>query len=164
MRKFIQILLLIGEIIGFAVVPIVLFVVKCTTITGNAGGTKLLIGGSAYICLFLLFLLFKYCIMKNFLKDLNGRVNNYQSILAVETDKTKARNCEKSMHKDLIIRDVIDLMPIAVIFGFGELIISALEKGTITLSFVTAWATVSVLCGYACRILKHALIKSKVAK
>lgn len=164
MRKFINFLLYTLEAVGFIVIPVILFICKCTTIADKTNGTKLLVGGVSYIVVFLLFLLFKHCIMKNFFKDLNGRVNNYQSILATETDKEKARNCEKAMHKDLIVRDLFDLLPIALILGFAEMIITALEKDYITLSFVVAWGIVSVLGGYAFRILRHALIKSKVVK
>lgn len=145
----------------FLGIPIALFIWKCTTLGQTPGGTKFIIGVSGYIVCIILYILFKKLIMKNYIRDLNGKIVNYTTQLETETDEEKITLIEKALRKCLVIRDVFNVIPLIIAFALILVIIKNVEKDIITLYSVLGFITISCLCGFLCNVLQDAKIKSK---
>lgn len=148
----------------YAVIPILVFIAKCTTILGQKGGVKFMIGCSSYIVLLLLFFIIKKTLLKNYIRDLSGKIVNYQTQLETETDQTKIPLIEKALSKCLITRSVFTVVPVLLVIGIVILIVSALEKDLVTLYSVLGLIALSMIFGMIAMIVQDANVKSKNRK
>ena len=150
----------ISQLMFFLVVPIVLFIWKCTTIK-NDGGTQFIISCSGYIVAIIVFIVFKKIILKKYLADLNGKIINYMTQIETETDQSKIPLIEKALSKCLIIRDVFTVIPVLIGLGLLLVIIKAVEQQLITLYSVIGMCLLSYLVGFICMLFQSYSIKSK---
>lgn len=150
----------IAQLIFFLIVPIVLFIWKCTTIQ-NEGGTKFIINCSGFIVAIIVFIVFKKVILKKYLADLNGKIVNYTTQIETETDQTKIPLIEKALSKCLIIRDLFIVAPVLVALGLLLVIIKAVEQQMITLYSVIGLCVISYIIGFICMLFQSYSIKSK---
>ena len=148
----------------FLLIPIALFIWKCTSIGNVEGGTKFILGCSGYIAILVIYIIFKKAIMKKYLTELNGKIVNYSTQLEVETDEQKITNIEKALRKCLIIRDIFTVAPLVVAAGLILLIVKALEQDVITLYSIMGFVAISYLCGFICDLVQDSNIKSKHRK
>jgi RsiW-degrading membrane proteinase PrsW (M82 family) len=150
----------IAQLIFFLIVPIALFIWKCTTIQ-NEGGTKFIINCSGFIFAIIIFIVFKKVILKKYLSDLNGKIVNYTTQIETETDQTKIPLIEKALSKCLIIRDLFIVAPVLVALGLLLVIIKAIEQQMITLYSVIGMCVISYTIGFICMLFQSYSIKSK---
>lgn len=150
----------ISQLMFFLVVPIVLFIWKCTTIR-NDGGTQFIISCGGYIVAIIIFIVFKKIILKKYLADLNGKIVNYTTQIETETDQTKIPLIEKAFSKCLIIRDIFTVVPVVIGLGLLLVIIKAVEQQLITLYSVIGLCLLSYVLGFICMLYQSYSIKSK---
>ena len=151
----------IAKWIFFLALPIALFIWKCTTIGNADGGTKFITSCCGYIVCIIIYIIFKKAIMKNYVKELNGKIVNYYTQLETETDQEKITLIENALKKCLIIRDIFNLVPILIACALILLIVKALEKDIITMYSVLGFITLSCLMGFGCTMAQDWNIKSK---
>jgi hypothetical protein len=150
----------IAQLIFFLIIPIVLFIWKCTTIQ-NDGGTRFIISCSGYIVAIIVFIIFKKIVLKKYLADLGGKIVNYTTQIETETDQTKIPLIEKALSKCLIIRDLFIVAPVLVALGLLLVIIKAIEQQMITLYSVVGLCVISYIIGFICMLFQSYSIKSK---
>jgi hypothetical protein len=150
----------IAQLIFFLIIPIVLFIWKCTEIQ-NDGGTRFIINCSGYIIAIIIFIVFKKIVLKRYLADLSGKIVNYTTQIETETDQTKIPLIEKAMSKCLIIRDLFIIMPVLIALGLLLVIIKAVELQMITLYSVIGLCVISYIIGFICMLFQSYSIKSK---
>ena len=157
----VYIILEIAKWFFFLVLPIAIFIWKCTTLGNIEGGTKFILGCSGYIVCIIIYIIFKKAIMKNYLHDLSGKIVNYSTQLEIETDPEKITLIEKAIRKCLIIRDVFNIIPILIGCALVLLIVKALEKDVVTMYSVLGLITISCMLGFICVMIQDANVKSK---
>lgn len=145
----------------FGVIPILIFIFKCTTITGQNGGVKFMIGCSSYIVLLLLFFIIKKTLLKNYIRDLSGKIVNYTTQLETETDQSKIPLIEKALSKCLLARSIFTVIPVLLVIGIVILVVNALEKDLITLYSVLGLIGLSIIFGMVAMVVQETNIKSK---
>jgi hypothetical protein len=150
----------ISKIIFFLIIPIVLFIWKCTTIHEN-GGVRFIISCSGFIMGLIIFIIFKNVVLKKYLAELNGKIINYTTQIETETDQTKIPLIEKALKKCLIIRDLFTAVPVMLILGFLLIVIKAVEQQMITLYSVLGLCVISYILGFICMLWQSYSIKSK---
>lgn len=150
----------IAQLIFFLIVPIGLFIWKCTSIQ-NDGGTQFIINCGGYIVAIIIFIVFKKIVLRRYLQDLNGKVINYTTQIETETDQTKIPLIEKALSKCLVIRDVFIVAPVLIGLGLLLVVIKAVETQLITLYSVVGLCTISYLIGFICMLYQSYSIKSK---
>lgn len=150
----------IAQLLFFLIIPVALFIWKCTTIK-NDGGTQFIINCSGFIVAIIIFIVFKKVILKKYLADLNGKIINYSTQLETETDQSKIPLIEKALSKTLIIRDLFIVIPVLIGLGLLLLIIKAVEQQLITLYAVVGLCFLSYLVGFICMLFQSYSIKSK---
>lgn len=148
------------QLMFFLVVPIVLFIWKCTTIK-NGGGTQFIINCSGYILAIIVFIVFKKIILKKYLADLSGKIVNYTTQIETETDQTKIPLIERALSKCLIMRDLFIVAPVLVGLGLLLVVIKAVEQQMITLYAVVGLCVLSYIFGFICMLFQSYSIKSK---
>ena len=150
----------IAQLLFFLIIPVALFIWKCTTIK-NDGGTQFIINCSGFIVAIIIFIVFKKIILKKYLADLNGKIINYSTQLETETDQSKIPLIEKALSKTLIIRDLFIVIPVLIGLGLLLMIIKAVEQQLITLYAVVGLCFLSYLVGFICMLFQNYSIKSK---
>lgn len=150
----------IAQLLFFLIIPVALFIWKCTTIK-NDGGTQFIINCSGFIVAIIIFIVFKKVILKKYLADLNGKIINYSTQLETETDQSKIPLIEKALSKTLIIRDLFIVIPVLIGLGLLLMIIKAVEQQLITLYAVVGLCFLSYLVGFICMLFQNYSIKSK---
>lgn len=150
----------IAQLIFFLIIPIVLFIWKCTTIQ-NAGGTRFIINCSGFIAAIIIFIVFKKIILKKYLLDLNGKIVNYTTQIETETDQTKIPLIEKALSRCLMIRDLFIVTPVLIALGLLLVVIKAIEQQMITLYSVIGFCVISYIIGFICMLFQSYSIKSK---
>lgn len=150
----------IAQLLFFLIIPIVLFIWKCTTIK-NEGGTEFIISCSGFIMAIIIFIVFKNIILKKYLADLDGKIINYTTQMETETDQSKIPLIEKALSKSLLIRDLFIVIPVLIVLGLLLLIIKAVEQQMITLYSVIGLCLLSYIVGFICMLFQSYSIKSK---
>jgi hypothetical protein len=150
----------IAQLIFFLIIPIVLFIWKCTTIQ-NDGGTRFIISCSGYIVAIIIFIVFKKIVLKKYLADLSGKIVNYTTQIETETDQTKIPLIEKALSKCLIIRNLFIVAPVLIALGLLLVVIKAIEQQMITLYSVVGLCVISYIIGFICMLFQSYSIKSK---
>lgn len=150
----------IAQLLFFLIIPIVLFIWKCTTIK-NEGGTEFIISCSGFIMAIIIFIVFKNIILKKYLADLDGKIINYTTQMETETDQSKIPLIEKALSKSLVIRDLFIVIPVLIVLGLLLLIIKAVEQQMITLYAVLGLCLLSYIVGFICMLFQSYSIKSK---
>lgn len=150
----------IAQLLFFLIIPVALFIWKCTTIKNN-GETEFIISCSGFIMAIIIFIVFKKIILKKYLADLNGKIINYTTQMETETDQSKIPLIEKALSKSLVIRDLFIVIPVLIVLGLLLLIIKAVEQQMITLYSVLGLCLLSYIVGFICMLFQSYSIKSK---
>lgn len=151
----------IGQWLFFLGIPLALFIAKCTTISQNKGGTSFIINASSYILLLIIYIVAKKTIFKNYMADVQGKIVNYTTQITTETDQTKIPLIEKELSKCLMLRHLINILPVILVFGLAMVFVKALEESIVKLYSVIGICLVSFILGLICVILQSKNIKSK---
>lgn len=155
------ILMTICQWLFFAGVPIALFIMKCTTIAQTKDGTGFIITASGYIFLLIIYIIVKKTILKNYINDLQGKIVNYTTQITTETDQEKIPLVEKALSKCLIMRHIINILPVILVFGLLMVFTKALEQSLVNLYSVLGVCFLSFILGLICVIIQSKYIKSK---
>lgn len=165
MKKDITFILLeIAKWLFFLVIPVAVFIWKCTTLGAVEGGTKFIASCSGYIVLLIVFLVFKKVIMKNYIADLRGKIVNYTTQIETETEEQKITLIEKALRKCLLIRDCFTVAPVVIVCGLLLYIIRAIEYDIVTLYSVVGLIAISYALGFVFMLFQSANVKSKNRK
>lgn len=154
----------IAKWLFFLVIPIAVFIWKCTTIAAVESGTNFIISCSGYIALLLVYLVFKKVIMKNYIADLRGKIVNYTTQIETEIDEQKITLIEKALRKCLLIRDCFTVAPIIIVCGLLLYVIRAIEYDIVTLYSVVGLIAISYALGFVFMLFQSANVKSKNRK
>lgn len=149
------------KILFFAVIPIALFIMKCTTLNQQQGGTKFIIGCSGYIVALILYFVIKKIVLKRYLSQIDGKIVNYETQIETETDQEKITLIENALRKCLIIKTIFTVIPVIILLGLLLMIVKGLEKDLLTLYSVIGFIALSICAGFICEIIQDANVKSK---
>lgn len=145
----------------YLIIPVALFIWKCTSIGEQEGGTKFIIGCSGYVAAFVVYIIAKKLVFKRYLAQLEGKIINYTTQIETEIDPAKITLIEKALRKCLIIKTIISVIPVIIMCGLLLLVIKALESDMVTLYAVVGFITISIGCGFVCELIQDANVKSK---
>lgn len=154
----------IAKWLFFLVLPLGVFVWKCTTLGEVEGGTKFIISCSGYVALLLIYIVLKKVIMKNYIANLNGKIVNFTTQLETEIDEQKIPLIEQALRRCLLIRDCFTVAPIIIVCGLLLYVIRAIEYGIVTLYSVVGLIAISYALGFVFMLFQSANVKSKNRK
>lgn len=152
------------KLVFFALLPITIFILKCTSLIGQTGGTKFILGCSGYIVAMIVYLVIKKVVLRTYLQDLNGKIVNYTTQIETETDQSKIPFIEKALSKCLSIRAIFTIAPILIVGGLGLLIVKSIEQDFVKLYSVLGLIAVSYLFGTIVWLIQASKVKSKHRK
>lgn len=145
----------------FAIIPLIIFIIKCTTIGGQPGGTKFIVGCSSYILLLIIYMIIKKTLLKGYIEKLRNKQANLEAQIDTETDQTKIPLIEKALGKAMLYSKAFNTIPVLLVIGIILLVVKALEHDVITMYAVLGVSLVSCLFGFICQIVQALNIRSK---